>query len=927
MTTTFYFAAAETASPVAANGVYLNTSIGAPYQVATGQGNVYAKTLVTSMALAQKNLSIPIGPTDTANKMFWGRFQSAPLAAQTIPAQTWTILPNVGEGALTSDTFHWTYLVVYRPSTQQVVGTIIPGTSAVGVEWPGGQSSGNWYTIAGPAITCADGDVLVFEAWSAGVVPTMTGTQLWGLDDTGSRFTSPYDFTFYTPPAGPVATLSVTEGPDAVVSDASVVTPPNNSTLTRTEANDTVVASASSPVTANLSRTEAQDTLNATAGAPPALATLTRTEDPDTVVSAVGATAGAALTRTEAPDTVVASASSTITANLTRTEAPDTVVGAATSPVTANLSVINDPDTVVSDASVGPLPPAIATLAVQEAPDTVASTAAVTQPLVGTLQEDFEGGTGKWDLFLTNGTLVFSGGTSVHDILTAVTGNQSVAISKNFYSLLGSGAFIKLVQPMRTVGDAVGIESAFGVIGSGTGNRAMWRLGSNGLLEAITRANWNVVVRFAEPTYFANASTYAWLRISERAGTTYWESAPSTASNPPIEADWVVRATLPTASLPSNFSTVQVIYHAYMDPGTAGVPTQPLKFDGLNIAANAAAGESQGSLDTIEAPDTLASTASVTSGPSNATLDQTEDPDTLVSSASAPATATLIRTEAPDTIVATAGALAGVTFTRTEAPDTVVASASSSVVSNLTRTEAPDTLAATASSPIFSNLSVQEAPDTLSATVSGAVTAALSRTEAPDTVSSAAVVLPFPVINASLNVLEEDDRVASASGSPAAIVDAFLIEAPDTLVATASSTIGATLARTEAADVVSATAGGIAGASLARTEAADSLAASATAPATANLSKQEADDTLASITRSVVAVVLAIQEAPDTLVSIVSVSSGSIGGLTVTEDRDTLSATATVINPVSNANLSVTEQGDTLAGYIVQPKKRVVLFT
>jgi len=93
------------------------------------------------------------------------------------------------------------------------------------------------------------------------------------------------------------------------------------------------------------------------------------------------------------------------------------------------------------------------------------------------------------------------------------------------------------------------------------------------------------------------------------------------------------------------------------------------------------------------------------------------------------------------------------------------------------------------------------------------------------------------------------------------------------------------------------------------------------------LSKTEFNDTLSSIVRSVVVGALSIQEANDTLASDAIVRSGVEAGLTVTEGPDTLEATATVADPISYANLNVTEAGDTLMGYTHHAKKRVILIT
>ena len=599
-------------------------------------------------------------------------------------------------------------------------------------------------------------------------------------------------------------------------------------------------------------------------------------------------------------------------ATLAVTEDPDTISATATvtdPPRTATLTVTEAPDTISATVVVTPLPTRTATLTVTEATDALdADAGSVSIPKIGTLIEDFEAPAdpGKWDTTnVLNGTTVFQNGVGEFSVTSTVNGTHASLISVGDFSLKDSAVFWKVVRPTRWTADVGGGEFSLAMEAPGD-NRVDWTIYSNGDISIIKFTNnaWGQVAAI-DTGYYSKQDTYRWLRTRETAGTTYFESAPSTASNPPLEGDWVVRHSALTNTLPINagINNVKAVYRVWVSNAAIGAMIQTGQIDGFNTAASAAL------------------------SPALATLALTEAPDTVSATAKAPAGATLTRTEAPDTIAATAGGTAGATLTRTEAPDTIAATASSGMTANLTRTEAPDTIVATASSPTGANLGITEAGDTVVATAGAVATGTLTLTEAPDTIAATAQVLPFPTITANLDVQEAPDQVASASGSPAAIADLARTEAPDTLVATASSGIGASLARTEAPDAISASARVVAGASLARTEAADSLASSATAPATGNLSKTEFNDTLSSIVRSVVVGALSIQEANDTLASDAIVRSGVEAGLTVTEGPDTLEATATVADPISYANLNVTEAGDTLMGYTHHAKKRVILIT
>jgi len=538
-----------------------------------------------------------------------------------------------------------------------------------------------------------------------------------------------------------------------------------------------------------------------------------------------------------------------------------------------------------------------------------ADASSVSIPKLSTLQEDFEApaNPAKWDTTnVFNGSVVFQNGVGEFTVTSTVNSTHASLIAVENFDFKDSSVYYKVVRPSRWTADVGGGELAFTVETPGD-NRIDWTIYSSSELAIVKFTNnaWGFL-KSVTTNYYNEQDTYRWLRIRETAGTTYFESAPSTASNPPIEGDWVVRHSVATNTLPINaaINNVKVVYRLWVSNAAIGAQTQTAQIDGLNTAASGAP-----------------------TGPSTATLTLTEAPDTISATAKATAGATLTRTEAPDTIAATAGGTAGATLTRTEAPDTIAATASSGMTANLTRTEAPDTIVSTASSGLTASLSVTEAGDTLIATAGAVATGALTLTEAPDTIAATAQVLPFPTITANLTVQEAPDQVASASGSPAAIADFFRTEAPDTLVATATATVGATLARTESPDALSATARVVAGATLARTEAPDSIASSATSPATGNLSKQEFDDTISSIVRVAGVANLSIQEAGDTLASTASILEGSTAGLTVTEAPDTVVSTATVADPISFATLNVTEAGDTLMGYTHHAKKRVILVT
>jgi hypothetical protein len=621
--------------------------------------------------------------------------------------------------------------------------------------------------------------------------------------------------------------------------------------------------------------------------------------------------AGGALTRTEAADTISSTASSPAGATLTLTEAADTISATVSvaDQVLANLASTEAPDTISADVTVAELPEITADLSVQEAPNTITSAAVKTNQLASTFTENFDAAidTGKWTVTQVNGTVDFTGGTGNFTATPNAVGNRSAIVSVPNLDFREQRVFHKLVQPLRMVGDTNNTELAFTIEGPTT-NRLDWVVYSGGSLSIVkfTNNTWASIKGDITTNIWANLATYQWLAFRVTGTNIYFETAPATASDPPLNNEWVVQHTITVASQPVTLANAKIVFQYYHN-ATTGTVLQPHKVDALNTATSPA------------------------TTPSNADLAITNDPDTISASATvveaAPVTATLTRTEAPDTIVATAGAPVTGNLSRVEAADTIVASASSGIGAALVLTEAPNTLTATASSPATGALAATEAGDTVTAAATSPVTGSLTRTEAQDTVASDASVLPFPVIGASLTVQEAPDQVASAAGSPAAIADFFRTEAPDTISASASSGISSTLTRTEAPDTISAAATALAGATLVRTEAPDTIAAAASSPSTANLSSTEAPDTISASAKVAVGATLAVTEAGDTLSSSVSVAVPIFTTLDLTEAPDTLSATATVVLPPVTATLSVTEQADTSFMYTVHAKKRVILIT
>lgn len=419
------------------------------------------------------------------------------------------------------------------------------------------------------------------------------------------------------------------------------------------------------------------------------------------------------------------------TANAALTEAADSISSTATVawvPATATSAMTETADTVSSTAVVPPFPVINATLAVTEAADALsADVQVVAVPKLSTLQEDFElpVNPGKWDdTNVFNGSTVFQNGVGEFTTTSTVNTSHASLISQGNFDFKDSSVYWKIVRPPTWAAIAAGGEFSLAVESPGS-NRIDWTIYSNGDISIIkfTNNTWGQI-KAVDTGYYSKQDTYRWLRTRETAGTTYWESAPSTASNPPIEADWVVRHSALTNTLPINagITNVKAVYRLWISGTAQGALTQSGQIDGFNTAANAALGTATATLAVTEAADAISSTVTVVPFPTRvATLSLTEAADALSSTAQTIIGATLNSTETPDSIVSTATVSRAASASMTEANDTVASTAVTIIGATVAVTEANDSIASTATvvwPPVTANLSVTEAADTAAGTAS-----------------------------------------------------------------------------------------------------------------------------------------------------------------------------------------------------------------
>lgn len=115
--------------------------------------NTTAQTTYTYSSLAQT----------AQQSAMMARHSSQALQAQTINANTWTLIFEGVESNAAANAFLAISFYVWRPSTSSVVGYIRDSATTLGVEFNGSPQT---VTFSGSSVTAQSGDILVLEAWN-----------------------------------------------------------------------------------------------------------------------------------------------------------------------------------------------------------------------------------------------------------------------------------------------------------------------------------------------------------------------------------------------------------------------------------------------------------------------------------------------------------------------------------------------------------------------------------------------------------------------------------------------------------------------------------------------------------------------------------------------------------------------------------------
>lgn len=174
----------STALPVGTDGGDFNQSLAL---LTTNQATQTDYTYASLAQTAQQSAMI-------------ARHSSPALTAQTINANTWTLLFEGNESNAAANAFLAVSFYVWRPSTSSVVGFIRDSATTLGVEFAGTNQT---VTFAGSAVTAQQGDILVLEAWNVATQAMGTSyTITWSVGRVATNIDSyietPQDLFFFS---------------------------------------------------------------------------------------------------------------------------------------------------------------------------------------------------------------------------------------------------------------------------------------------------------------------------------------------------------------------------------------------------------------------------------------------------------------------------------------------------------------------------------------------------------------------------------------------------------------------------------------------------------------------------------------------------------------------------------------------------------
>lgn len=734
------------------------------------------------------------------------------------------------------------------------------------------------------------------------------------------------------------ASATVTEISDSASSDSDLR---NKATLTTVETPDTLSSLTKIKVKASAANTEDADALFATSGLK-LKATASSTEEPDAIAATSRAKIRASITIGETDDTITASSLIDIRASAAITEESDgatstskisiratvallestdddTLFAFSSSLAGASLFIQEDNDAFSATAKVRLVGQAV----VVEAEDTPHFTASIPAKASSTLSEDAD-------------TL---SSTSILPASATFAGTEDPdAISSS------ARITIKSVVASTETPDTINAASATTIKGSvsitededtGSETAILKIKGSVGAVEAADALSaTSKLLVYASANSVDDDALTASGKLVLRASATMAEAPDTVFASTSMtfaatailsEDDDGVSA---TASLKITGTSTTEISDTLSSTARLPIKSAVAIVEESDISIGAAQlGRALATVAITEAPDTLSSNAGIEI---SGTGQSSEEADSLVASFllrtravaaltdndNLSATAALhIRSsaalaEAPDTLASTGRLTISAQRAGQEANDAIIAFGKLKIASSVAVIETNDTSSGLASLEIHGSMAGGEASDTVAATSRIRISGSVNRTEAPDTVIASLIVFT--------TVLEADDTLA-ASATLRNTGSATIVEAADTLLAPARLPVHAAAALVEGTDRCFASANSPNGGFTNVIENDDEVVSSAKKTLRGFGLKNEADDTVVSTTKLVISARLgtnrdqyftpvSIFESDDI---VASVAHNPINADLISSDVDALQSSARL---VTHGFASVTEGNDTLLG-------------
>lgn len=217
----------------------------------------------------------------------------------------------------------------------------------------------------------------------------------------------------------------------------------------------------------------------------------------------------------------------------------------------------------------------------------------VPNPGVDTITDDYSAAmdAAKWAQNTFNGTVARSGGQLVCSVTGAATDVIAKEQSLASYDITGKRIYVKVAANLPGVTGTTGGPFT-GIWLNGTGGS-----GGNLGIYAVRDGNGDRIrgelakTDFTTPVVtFVSFTPGMWISMRESAGTVYWDTAPSTASDPPVSGDWT-NVTSGLASLADfDVTALQIEIGLRLNPSSTGTATGPSLLDGLNTGTTASSG-------------------------------------------------------------------------------------------------------------------------------------------------------------------------------------------------------------------------------------------------------------------------------------------------------------------------------------------------